>query len=64
MRSTTPLEKSADFCSATTSNVDPATGVGTSKEAEEEAEVEDQLVAAVVAHAQSSIVPAVEASRF
>ena len=54
-------EKSADFSSATTINVDSETGVVTSKEAEEEAEIEEQLVAAVVAHAQSSVVPAVEA---
>jgi hypothetical protein len=55
-------EKSADFSSATITNVDSETGVVTSQEAEEEAEVEEQLVAAVVAHAQSSGVPAVEAS--
>jgi hypothetical protein len=55
-------EKSAYFSSATTTNVDSETGVVTSKEAEEEAEIEEQLVAAVVAHAQSSVVPAVEAS--
>ncbi len=47
---------------ATTTNVDSTTGVATNKEAEEEAEVEEQRVAAVVAHAQSSgVVPAVEA---
>lgn len=55
-------EKSSDFSSATTTIVDSETGVVTSQEAEEEAEVEDQLVAAVVAHAQSSVVPAVESS--
>ncbi len=54
-------EKSADFSSSTTTNVDSETGVVTSKEAEEEAGVEEQLVAAVDAHAQSSIVQAVEA---
>ena len=37
--------------SATITNVDSETGVVTSQEAEEEAEVEEQLVAAVVAHA-------------
>ena len=44
-------EKSADFSSATITNVDSETGVVTSQEAEQEAEVEEQLVAAVVAHA-------------
>ncbi len=55
-------EKSVDFNSATTTNVDSETGVVTSQKADEEAEVEEQLVAAVVAHEQSSVVPAVEAS--
>ncbi len=42
--------------------MDSETGDVTSKEAEEEAEVEKQRLAAVVAHAQTSVVPAVEAS--
>jgi hypothetical protein len=43
--------------------VDSETGVAISQEeADEEAEVEEQLVAAVVAHEESSVVPAVEVS--
>ena len=43
--------------------MDSETGVAISQEeADEEAEVEEQLVAAMVAHEQSSFVPAVEAS--
>jgi hypothetical protein len=55
-------EKSADYSSAFTTNVDSETGNVTSKEAEEEAEFGEQLVAAVVAHAQTCVVPAVETS--
>jgi hypothetical protein len=61
MRSTTTRQKN-DFSSATITIVDSETGMVASQEAEEEAEVEEQRVAAVVAHAQSSGVPAVEAS--
>ena len=57
-------EKSADFSSATSTNVDPESGVVTSKEAGEEAEVEEQLVAAVVAHAQSSVQAVEESGNF
>ncbi len=56
-------EKSADFSSATTTNMGSETGIVTSKSAEEKDEVEEQLVVAVVAtvaHTQSSgVVPAV-----
>ena len=54
-------EQSADFSSAIATSVNSGTGFVTSKEAEE-AEVEEQLVAAVVPHANASIIPAVEAT--
>ena len=47
-------EQSSDFSSAVVTTVDSATGHVTSKEAEEDAEIEEQLVDAVVSHAQSS----------
>ncbi len=57
LRSTTLIQKNLQIL-ATITNVDPVTGVMAGKEAEEVSEVEGQLVAAVVTHAQSSVVPA------
>jgi len=54
-------EQTADFSSAIATSVNSGTGFVASKVAEE-AEVEEQLVAAVVAHADASIIPAVEAT--
>ncbi len=53
----TTLQKNLLILAAIT-NVDPETGDMAGKEAEEESEVEEQLVAVVVTHAQSSAVPA------
>ena len=48
-------EQSVDFSSAMDTKVDSETGVVTSKEAEEDNEVEEELVATLVAHAQSIV---------
>ena len=56
-RSTTLRQKNL-LILATITNVDPEIGIMAGKEAEEESEVEGQLVTAVVTHAQSSVVPA------
>jgi hypothetical protein len=51
---TDDLEQFDDFSSAVATKVHVATGEVTSKEGEEDAEVEEELVAAVVSYAQSS----------
>ena len=53
---------STDFSSSISTVVDTDTGVVTHQDAEEDAEIEQELVAAMTAHAQTGVVPVVEAS--
>ena len=53
---------STDFSSSIITVANTETGVVTSQDAEEDAEVEQELVAAVTARAQTGVVPVVEAS--
>jgi hypothetical protein len=54
-------EQSFDFISAVDTKVDSETGIVTSKEAEEDNEVEAELVETLVGHAQSIVESAVDA---
>ena len=53
---------STDFSSSIITVVNTETGVVTSQDAEEDAEIEQELVEAVTARAQTGVVPEVEAS--
>jgi hypothetical protein len=53
---------STDFSSSISTVVNTESGVVTSQDAEEDAEIEQELVAAVIARAQTGVVPVVEAS--